>query len=72
MQVHLGYNELRDCEGNCHRWRQIRKGNIHNEGIIIYETGFQGSCMGRKKASGRVWIRDTRRQYRGMLGYWCP
>ena len=56
MQVHLGYNELRDCEGSCHRWLQIRKGSIYNEGIIIYETGFQGSCMGRKKAEGRFWL----------------
>ena len=45
-----------------------RKGNIHNEGIIVYETGFQRSCIGRKKASGRVWIRDARRQYRECWG----
>jgi hypothetical protein len=29
-----------------------QKGEYKYEGIIVYETGFQRSCLGRQKTSG--------------------
>ena len=59
MQVHLGYNELRDCEGNCTGGGRSERGIYIMKELLFMKPVFKEAVWGGKSFGTSL---DTRYQ----------